>query len=244
MTQTDPTGEQIEQYGRDGFLIVERWLSDDEVERTRERFHACFEHEWETGLAPDEVNYTPGVTPPDRTRQLCNVWKADRWLAHITLAEREWAGGNVAQAQQLLKGTQPDLREQWVQRNPELNEEMKRRVTEMQRTGELRTDVDADEIGRFLGLLLDGIAVQVSAPVSVVSVTGTAIVVSAASATVAGTLSFSSGNTILTFTPSNPLAVTQLVLTYYLVKASALALKQEGLRPEAIEAVSLLTGRM
>ena len=78
MTPTDPTPEQIQQYERDGFLIVERWLSDEEVERTRERFHACFEHEWETGLAPDEVNYTPGVTPPDRTRQLCNVWKADR----------------------------------------------------------------------------------------------------------------------------------------------------------------------
>jgi hypothetical protein len=88
MTQTDPTAEQIRQYERDGFLIVERWLTDDEVERTRERFHACFEHEWETGLAPDEVNYTPGVTPPDRTRQLCNVWKADRWLARITLQER------------------------------------------------------------------------------------------------------------------------------------------------------------
>ena len=43
---------------------------------------------------------------------------------------------------------------------------------------------------------------------------------------------------------SNPLAVTQLVLTYYLVKASALALKQEGLRPEALEGVSSLTGRM
>ena len=26
----------------------------------RERFHRCFEHEWETGLAPDEVNYDPG----------------------------------------------------------------------------------------------------------------------------------------------------------------------------------------
>jgi phosphoribulokinase len=37
---------------------------------------------------------------------------------------------------------------------------------------------------------------------------------------------------------SNPLAVTQLVLTYYLVKASALALKQEGLRPDGIEAIS------
>ena len=36
---------------------------------------------------------------------------------------------------------------------------------------------------------------------------------------------------------SNSLAVTQLVLTYYLVKASALVLKQEGLRAEMDEAV-------
>ena len=50
MMPTEPTAEQIQQYERDGFLIVESWLSEDEVERTRERFHACFEHEWETGL--------------------------------------------------------------------------------------------------------------------------------------------------------------------------------------------------
>jgi len=37
---------------------------------------------------------------------------------------------------------------------------------------------------------------------------------------------------------SNPLAVTQLVLTYYLVKASALVLKQEQLRQEAAEVSS------
>jgi hypothetical protein len=36
---------------------------------------------------------------------------------------------------------------------------------------------------------------------------------------------------------SNPLAVTQLVLTYYLVKASALALKQEMLHTDADEEV-------
>ena len=79
MTQTDPTPEQIQQYERDGLRsIVEGWLSDGPgVERTQERFHACFEHEWETGLAPDEVNYTPGVTPPEFQGQLCN-WKADR----------------------------------------------------------------------------------------------------------------------------------------------------------------------
>jgi ectoine hydroxylase-related dioxygenase (phytanoyl-CoA dioxygenase family) len=37
------------------------------------------------------VNYTPGVTPPDRTRQLCNVWKADRTLARTTLSRRNGA---------------------------------------------------------------------------------------------------------------------------------------------------------
>ena len=47
-----------------------------------------FEHEWETGLAPDEVNYQPGVTAPELTRQLCNVWKADRVLAGVTLSRR------------------------------------------------------------------------------------------------------------------------------------------------------------
>ncbi|CAA9524557.1 MAG: hypothetical protein AVDCRST_MAG79-413 [uncultured Thermoleophilia bacterium] len=84
----EPTGEQIEAYRRDGFLVVEDWLPADEVERVRVHFHRCFEHQWETGLAPDEVNYDPATTPPNRTRQLCNVWKADRTLAATTLAER------------------------------------------------------------------------------------------------------------------------------------------------------------
>ncbi len=83
-----PTPDQVDRYRRDGFLVVEEWLPDDEVERVRERFHRCFDREWETGLAPDEVNYDPATTPPNRTRQLCNVWKADRTLAATTLAER------------------------------------------------------------------------------------------------------------------------------------------------------------
>ena len=49
-----PTPAQIEAYRRDGFLVVERWLGTAEVERVRERFHRCFDHEWETGLAPDD----------------------------------------------------------------------------------------------------------------------------------------------------------------------------------------------
>ena len=84
----EPTSEQIETYRRDGFLVVEQFLEAAEVEDARERFTRVFAHEWETGLRPDEVNYEPGVTPPDRTRQLCNVWKADRVLAATTLARR------------------------------------------------------------------------------------------------------------------------------------------------------------
>ncbi|HYI17254.1 MAG TPA: phytanoyl-CoA dioxygenase family protein, partial [Solirubrobacteraceae bacterium] len=83
-----PTPEQIEAYRRDGFLVVEDWLSAEEVERAREHFARCFAHEWETGLMPDEVNYDPETTPPDRTRQLCNVWKADRALAATVLSPR------------------------------------------------------------------------------------------------------------------------------------------------------------
>src|ERR1700745_3612596 len=73
-----PTPEQVAAYRRDGFLVVERFLDDAEVERLRERFAACFNHEWETGLRPDEVNYDPRSTPADLTRRLCTPGKSAR----------------------------------------------------------------------------------------------------------------------------------------------------------------------
>jgi ectoine hydroxylase-related dioxygenase (phytanoyl-CoA dioxygenase family) len=83
-----PTDEQVEAYRRDGFLIVPSFLAEEELGPARDAFARVFRHEWETGLAPDEVNYTPGVTAADLTRQLCNVWKSDRTLASIVLARR------------------------------------------------------------------------------------------------------------------------------------------------------------
>src|SRR3954451_17065304 len=84
----EPTPDQIAAYRRDGFLVVERFLPAEEVERLRERFAACFAHEFETGLRPDEVNYDPNITPPDLTRQLCNAWNTDHAVARTVLAER------------------------------------------------------------------------------------------------------------------------------------------------------------
>ncbi|MFZ0172494.1 MAG: phytanoyl-CoA dioxygenase family protein [Acidimicrobiales bacterium] len=86
-----PTAEQIASYERDGFVIVPEYLASEEVERLLGRFGPVFEHVFETGIAPDEVNYVPGVTPPERTRQLCNVWKADRTIAATTLSARNAA---------------------------------------------------------------------------------------------------------------------------------------------------------
>ncbi len=85
---TEPSRDQIDAYRRDGFLIVESFLEPGDLDWIRDRFARVFEHEWETGLAPDEVNYVPGTTPPELTRQLCNVWKADRGLASVVLSRR------------------------------------------------------------------------------------------------------------------------------------------------------------
>jgi ectoine hydroxylase-related dioxygenase (phytanoyl-CoA dioxygenase family) len=90
-----PSPDQIERFRRDGFVVLEEFMPGHEIERVRDHFARCFAHEWETGIAPDEVNYQPGVTPPDRTRQLCNGWKADRTIAATTLSARnaEFAAG-------------------------------------------------------------------------------------------------------------------------------------------------------
>jgi phytanoyl-CoA hydroxylase len=84
----EPTAAEIESYRRDGFLILPEFLDRGELSRVSDQFARVFEHQWETGLQPDEVNYVPGVTAPNLTRQLCNVWKADRVLAGVTLSHQ------------------------------------------------------------------------------------------------------------------------------------------------------------
>ena len=83
------TDEQLAAFRRDGFLIVEDGFIDDEtVERLRERFDRLFAADYETGIRPDEVNWVAGRDPEDRTRQICNGWKADRTIAAQVLSER------------------------------------------------------------------------------------------------------------------------------------------------------------
>jgi ectoine hydroxylase-related dioxygenase (phytanoyl-CoA dioxygenase family) len=81
--------DQVAAFDRDGFLIVQEGLVPDAaVERLRDRFAKLFQGEYETGIKPDEVNWVPGRDPEDRTRQICNGWRADRVIAAQVLSER------------------------------------------------------------------------------------------------------------------------------------------------------------
>jgi 2-oxoglutarate-dependent dioxygenase len=83
------TVTQVEDFRRDGFLIVEEGFLDDRaIDALRKRFDALFEGEYQTGIAPDEVNWKQGRDPEDRTRQICNGWRADDVIAAQVLSER------------------------------------------------------------------------------------------------------------------------------------------------------------
>ena len=83
------TDEHFAAWERDGFVILEEGLiSPRGRELLRDRYLGLFEGEYETGIRPDEVNWVPGRDPEDRTRQLCNAWKADPVIAAQVLSER------------------------------------------------------------------------------------------------------------------------------------------------------------
>ena len=83
------TEEQIEQFDRDGFLIIEEgFIDDDAVQTLRERFDLLFAADYQTGIKPDEVNWVAGRDPETVTRQICNGWKADDVIAAQVLGER------------------------------------------------------------------------------------------------------------------------------------------------------------
>ena len=77
--------EQVENFRRDGFIVVDEIISQEAVEILRERYDLLFNGEWETGLVPDEVNWKSGRDDESLTRQICNAWKSDRYVANIIL---------------------------------------------------------------------------------------------------------------------------------------------------------------
>jgi ectoine hydroxylase-related dioxygenase (phytanoyl-CoA dioxygenase family) len=82
------SAEQLEHFERDGFVIVEGLIDEGTVASLRERFEPLFAGQYATGIKPDEVNWLAGRDPEDRTRQICNGWKADPAIAAQVLSAR------------------------------------------------------------------------------------------------------------------------------------------------------------
>jgi len=80
-----------------------------------------------------------------------------RWVAE---QKPEWVGVYLEVHRHLR--TNVALREQWMQRAPDVNERLREHLLEQQARGELRADVAADDIGRFLGLIVDGLVLGAS----------------------------------------------------------------------------------
>ena len=73
----------------------------------------------------------------------------------------EWAGVYLEVAR--LLRTNPERREQWMARNPDLQAEIAEQLRQRQADGVVRDDLELESVGRFLGVVLDGLAVHLGA---------------------------------------------------------------------------------
>lgn len=71
----------------DGFLIVDNLIDRGSISTLHRAFSDLFRGKFETGVRPDEVNWQETDSDPDRARQICNGWKANRDIARVVLDE-------------------------------------------------------------------------------------------------------------------------------------------------------------
>jgi len=126
---------------------------EEEIGLSRGAIFNYFGSKWDLFLA---------LTEEDHER-MGELWLAGgfaaalRWLNE---QDPEWIGVYLETNRSLR--TNPELREQWSQRNPGLHERLRAELVEQQRSGELRADVDPEDIGRLISLIADGLALHIS----------------------------------------------------------------------------------
>ena len=138
--------------------------------------------EEEIGLSRGAIfNYYPSkyelffaLAATQQARAL-EIWKEhgfEALLREIAEETPDWLGVYLELARRLR--TDPALRERWKNRAPEEDRSALEHMQALQARGEIRDDLPPAAIGRFLGLVADGMALQTSAgfPVDVEPVLG------------------------------------------------------------------------
>lgn len=159
-------------------------LSEDAKQARRERILAgarrCFARhgyegatvarlEEETGLSRGAIfNWYPSkealflalaTRENARLLELIVAEGIDGFVHAVTEEDPDWLAVYLEFGRRLKASA--ELRERWLRLAPEdVQERTKRWIVEAQERGELRSDLDPDEIGRFLGVVFDGIVTQ------------------------------------------------------------------------------------
>jgi TetR/AcrR family transcriptional regulator, transcriptional repressor of aconitase len=111
---------------------------------------------------PSKLDLFVALSTEDEARIL-RTWVEhgfEATLREIAEENPDWLGVYMETGRFLR--TDGAFRERWKSRNPELEQVTHDRLAQLQEQGEIRDDVPLEQIGRFVGLLIDGIAVQVS----------------------------------------------------------------------------------
>ena len=91
------TEAYIARFREDGFLVVDGLLGAAQVRSIRDRFERLFNGEFDTGVDPDEWYWRTGMSLPDVTRHMANLWKSDSTIAGLaTSAEIGRAAARLA----------------------------------------------------------------------------------------------------------------------------------------------------
>jgi TetR/AcrR family transcriptional regulator, transcriptional repressor of aconitase len=127
--------------------------------------------EEETGLSRGAIfSYFPNkwelffALATEDQRDIGALWLKEGFegvVRRIGAEDPEWAGVYLEVAR--LLRTNPQRREQWHARNPDLQEQISAQLLQRRADGLERDDLELESIGRFIGVVLDGLAVHLGA---------------------------------------------------------------------------------
>lgn len=78
--------EQVQQFRKQGFLILETFLDSELVDQINTRLELTAKVQYETGICPDEFHGRPETSQPNAVQQITNAWRCDRTIASVALS--------------------------------------------------------------------------------------------------------------------------------------------------------------
>jgi AcrR family transcriptional regulator len=111
---------------------------------------------------PSKLELFVALSTADEARMF-ETWMEGGFEAVMRMIVEEnpdWLGVYLENGRRLR--TDEEFRERWKSRNPELEHRAHEWLADKQARGEIRDDLPLEDIGRFFGLVVDGVALHVS----------------------------------------------------------------------------------